>query len=93
MKRGNAKLMDGEFEELNALFQVKLLSQRVETLGREKEEIERDFREADKRLDNIERVLAIGWGVVLVVGILGTVFGFLFAYRAVIFSPWMRTVI
>lgn len=92
MKRGNAKLMDGEFEELNALFQVKLLSQRVETLGREKEEIERDFREADKRLDNIERVLAIGWGVVLVVGILGTVFGFLFAYRTVIFGPWIRSI-
>lgn len=82
--------MDAEFEERNALFQVRLLSQRVETLGREKEGLEREVREADRRLDSIERVLAIGWGVVLVIGVFGTILGFLLAYRTVIFGPWIK---
>jgi hypothetical protein len=83
----NAKL-DHEFEN-NSLFQVRLLAQRVEALGREKEQLETDIQLHDHRLRNIERNLSMGWGVLIVMPILGAVLGFLFAYGKIIFKPWL----
>lgn len=82
----------GEFEERNALFQVKLLAQRVDNLGREKEALERSHEKLDSRLDRIEHALAVGWGILIVFPLLGTVLGFLFAYGKVIFGPWFKII-
>lgn len=82
--------LEAEFEERNALFQVKLLAQRVDTLVREKERLEADARDDRKRISRIENALAMGWGVLIVLPILGAVLGFVFANRAVIFGPWLR---
>lgn len=83
---------DGEFDEKSALFQVRLLAQRVDNLGREKERLERTTERHDKRLDKIEHSLAVGWGVLIVFPILGAVLGFLFAYWKIIFGPWFKMV-
>lgn len=83
---------EGEFEENNALFQVKLLAQRVDNLGKEKERLERADERHDERLDKIENWLAMGWGVLVVLPVLGAVLGFLFAYGKMIFGPWFKMV-
>lgn len=85
-------MVDSEFEENNALFQVRLLSQRVDNLGREKERLERVTERQDERLDKIEHWLAVGWGVLVVFPVLGAVLGFLFAYGKIIFGPWFKVV-
>ena len=79
-----------EFEERNALFQVRLLAQRVDNLGREKERIEENHRALDTRVGKIELSLAMGWGILLILPILGAILGFVFAYGKVIFSPWFK---
>lgn len=84
----NQERFDAEFDN-NPLFQVKLLAQRVDTLGREKEQIEDQLRDHSKRLGKIEHNLAMGWGILIVLPILGTILGFLFAYGKIIFKPWM----
>lgn len=81
-------MSDGEFEEQNALFQVRLLAQRVETLGREKEEIEVSLGAHDTRLRKIENIISVGWGMLIVFGVLGAVLGFLFSNHKIIFKPW-----
>ena len=83
---------DGEFDEHSAIFQVRLLAQRVDTLTREKERIEAEARDDRKRIAKIEYALAVGWGVLIVIPILGAVLGFLFAYGKVIFGPWFKVV-
>lgn len=83
---------DGEFEERNAFFQVQLLAQRVDNLGREKERLERTAERHDGRLDKIEHSLAVGWGILIVFPILGAVLGFVFAYGKVIFGPWFKMI-
>ncbi len=79
-----------EFNEDDPRFQVKLLGMRVDTLTREKEEIEKTARELEKRLSAMERTFQRGAGAMIVIPIVGAVVGFLFAYGKVIFAPWTK---
>lgn len=83
---------DGEFNEHNPFFQIKLLAYRLDALGREKEKLEEADREHDRRLNAIEHALAVGWGVLIVIPILGAILGFVFAYGKIIFGPWFKVV-
>lgn len=88
-----------DFNPNNPYTQLALLAQRVDNLGKEKEELEngllqerreRAEHEADleKRLAKIENSFQRGAGVLMVLPIVGTVVGILFAYGKVIFRPW-----
>lgn len=79
--------------------QILLLAQRVETLGREKEELERDLereraerenheKDMDKRIAKMERSFQRGAGIIMILPVLGTAVGILIAYGKVIFAPW-----
>lgn len=89
--------LDGEFNENDPRFQVRVLAMRVETLGREKEKIEEDLDEErrerrllDKRVASMERTFQRGAGVALALPILGAALGLLLAYGRVIFAPWIN---
>lgn len=79
--------------------QILLLAQRVENLGREKEELERDLereraerenheKDMDKRIAKMERSFQRGAGIIMILPVLGTAVGILIAYGKVIFAPW-----
>lgn len=79
--------------------QILLLAQRVETLGKEKEALERALekehkeREArekkfDERISAMEKSFQRGAGILLVLPFLGTAIGIILAYGKVIFAPW-----
>lgn len=79
--------------------QILLLAQRVENLGREKEELERDLereraerenheKDMDKRIAKMERSFQRGAGIIMILPVLGTAMGILIAYGKVIFAPW-----
>lgn len=86
-----------EFNEDDPAFQVRILSLRVDTLTREKEEIEGDLNAErlerkllDDRVAVIERSFQRGAGALIVLPIMGTLVGLLFAYGKVIFAPWLK---
>lgn len=79
------------FDPNDPAVQILLLAQRVENLGREKEDIERDLereraerenseKEFEIRIAKMERTMTMGWGVVAIVPILGSIVGFLALY-------------
>lgn len=85
-----------EFDEHDPAFQVRILSLRVDALTKEKEDIEadlngeRDEREKlDERVSAMERSFQRGAGALIVLPIVGTIVGLLFAYGQVIFRPWL----
>lgn len=87
-----------EFDESDPRFQVRILSMRVDALTREKEGIEaelRDERDERKKLDDrvaaMEKSFQRGAGALIVLPVIGTLIGLLFAYGRVIFSPWLRS--
>jgi Trk-type K+ transport system membrane component len=79
------------FNPNNPYTQVLLLAQRVETLGREKEALERREDELEKRMSKMEASFNRGAGILMVLPIVGTVVGLLFAYGKAIFKPWAGT--
>jgi len=78
-----------EFDENNPYYQIRLLAQRVETLTKEKEEAEENIRNMEKRIAAMERSFQRGAGALIVLPIIGTFVGVLFAYGKIIFAPWM----
>lgn len=60
---------------------IKFLALRVAVLTREKEELE-------QRVAKIEKSFNMGAGILLVIPILGSVFGIILAYGNKIFKPW-----
>lgn len=89
-----------KFDPNDPSVQILLLAQRVETLGKEKEAIERDLQqeraerekietELEKRLTKIEGSLGKGAGILIGLASVGTIGGFLAAYGKMIFAPWM----
>ena len=91
----------GEFDEGDPRYQVKILGFRVEALTKEKEELERalekerDLRVAhekivDERLAVMEKSFQRGAGMMMLLPIVGTVVGMLFAYGKTIFAPWTK---
>lgn len=62
---------------------IKFLAYRVAVLTREKEEIE-------QRVSKIEKSFNMGAGILLVLPVLGSVVGMVFAFGKSIFKPWMN---
>lgn len=61
---------------------IRFLAYRVSVLAREKEEIE-------ERVSKIEKSFNMGAGILLVLPLIGSVFGMVFAFGKQIFKPWM----
>lgn len=85
-----------EFDENDPRFQNKILGIRVDALTKEKEQIERELEEERgerlalaKRVATMERTFQRGAGAMIVIPILGSIVGLLFAYGKVIFAPWL----
>jgi hypothetical protein len=75
--------------------QIILLASRVETLGKEKEALERELEKEDLKIQALEeRVLKMensfqrGAGILLVLPFIGTAIGLVLAYGKTIFAPW-----
>ncbi len=79
-----------EFDEEDPRFQVRILGMRIDALTKEKEEIEERERGLEKRIAAMERTFQRGAGAMVVLPIVGTVVGLLFAYGKLIFAPWIR---
>ena len=89
----------GEYDEGDLRYQIKILGYRVETLTKEKEDIERllekerEIRELhekdfEERVATMEKSFQRGAGIVMVLPVLGTILGLIFAYGKTIFKPW-----
>lgn len=61
---------------------VKFLAYRVAVLAREKEELE-------VRVSKIEKSFNMGAGILLILPILGSIIGVMFAFGKTILKPWM----
>lgn len=88
-----------EFNPNNPYTQLALLAQRVDNLGKEKEDLERLLEhernervkheaEMEVRMAKIENSFQKGAGILMVLPVLGTIFGLLIAYGKTIFAPW-----
>lgn len=62
---------------------VKFLAYRVAVLTREKEELE-------VRVSKIEKSFNMGAGIVLILPLMGSVIGMMFAFGKQIFKPWIN---
>lgn len=89
----------GEFDEGDLRYQIKILGYRVEALTKEKEEIERALekehesrakreQELENRILIMEKSFQRGAGMMMLLPIVGTIVGMLFAYGKTIFKPW-----
>ncbi len=89
----------GEFDEGDLRYQIKILGFRVEALTKEKEELERALEKeretrllhektVDERVAVMEKSFQRGAGMMMLLPIVGTVVGMLFAYGKTIFKPW-----
>lgn len=79
-----------EFDEKDPAFQVRILAMRMDTLVKEKEEIEARQINDEKRLEAIEKSLGKGAGILIGLATVGSVGGVLMAWGKTIFSPWIR---
>lgn len=88
-----------EFNPNNPYTQLALLAQRVDNLGKEKEDLERDLEqeraerelheeELKDRIAKIEGSLGKGAGILIGLSAVGTIGGVLLAYGKAIFKPW-----
>jgi hypothetical protein len=62
---------------------IKFLALRVAVLTREKEELE-------VRISKIEKSFNMGAGILLILPILGSIIGMMFAFGKTLFKPWMN---
>lgn len=76
------------FDPNNPSVQILLLSQRVDTLCKENEELEEREKALEKRMAKMENSFQRGAGILMVLPIVGTIVGILFAYGKAIFKPW-----
>lgn len=97
----NQQDKEWDFNPHNPTTQIAMLGLRVENLGREKEKLEREIEEEKAarlkveddlrlRLEKIESSLGKGAGILIGLGSLGTISGFLIAYGKTIFAPWTK---
>lgn len=89
-----------DFDPNNPYTAIALLSERVKNLGIEKEAIERDLenerieRKAAEtklgdRIASLEASYGKGAGILIGLGMVGTLAGILFAWGKTIFAPWI----
>lgn len=79
----------GEFDEKDPRFGIKILSLRLDQLAKEKEEDEDKIRRLEERIAGMERTFQRGAGALIVLPVIGTIVGLLFAYGSIIFRPWL----
>lgn len=78
-----------EFDENDPGFLIRMLALRVDTLTKEKEDLERRIEGDEERITKIEGSLGKGAGILIGLASLGTIGGFLMAYGKTIFAPWI----
>ena len=86
-----------EWDEDDPRFQVRILGMRVDALTKEKEAIEEMLREErierkaiDLRVASMEKTFQRGAGMMIIIPVLGAIFGTLVAYGKFIFGPWFK---
>ena len=86
---------ESSFDPNDPRVQILLLAARVDNIGREKEELEKELQEERiarnelaKRVAKMENSFQKGAGILMVLPIVGTLVGLLFAYGKIIFAPW-----
>ena len=79
-----------EFREDDPAWQIHILGLRVDALTKEKEDLERSQREQEARIAAMEKTFQRGMGAMIMVPIIGSIVGFMFAYGKVIFAPWLK---
>ena len=94
---GDRLRMYKEFDEDDPRFQCRILAIRVDALTKEKEDIEKELveerkarKDLDERVAVMERSFQRGAGALIVLPILGTIIGLVFAYGKIIFGPWLK---
>lgn len=75
-----------EFDEDDPRWQIKLLAIRVDTLTKEKEELELKNKELEDRVSKMERSFQRGAGFMIALPFIGTAVGFILAYGKVLFG-------
>lgn len=80
----------GEFDEKDPRFGIKILSLRIDQLVKEKGDDEDKIRDLEERIAGMERTFQRGAGALIVLPVIGTLVGLLFAYGSVIFRPWLN---
>lgn len=84
-----------EFNPNNPYTALALLGMRVDTLGREKEALERALEKEreerdklDERVASMEKSFQRGAGIMMAIPVLGFVITLLLTYGKTIFAPW-----
>jgi hypothetical protein len=80
-----------EFDENDPAYQVRILALRVDALTKEKEELEKSEAALEARVENIERSLGKGAGILIGLATVGTIGGVLMAWGKTIFAPWIKS--
>jgi hypothetical protein len=85
-----------EFDEEDPRYQVRILAMRLDTLGKEKERLESELKgerterlELDGRVSAMEKSFQRGFGMLVIIPVLGTIAGLISAYGKVVFAPWL----
>ncbi len=88
-----------EFDEDDPRYQVRILSLRLDTLTKEKEDIEDELRDEkserkklDVRVAAMEKTFQRGAGMMILIPVIGAIFGVLISYGNIIFSPWIKKI-
>lgn len=79
-----------EFNPNNPYTQLALLAQRIDNLGKEKEALETREKELEKRVSRLEASYGKGAGIIIGLGMIGTIGGILMAWGKTIFAPWIK---
>jgi hypothetical protein len=77
-----------KFDPNDPNVQILLLSREMDSLKRREEAVEKREDELEKRIAKMEASFNRGAGILMVLPIIGTVVGLLFAYGKVILKPW-----
>lgn len=91
-----------DFNPNNPYTQLALLAQRVDNLGKEKEDLDRALEQERReraeheanlelRISKIENSFQRGAGILMILPIVGSVVGLVIAYGKAIFAPWTGT--
>jgi hypothetical protein len=80
-----------KFDPNDPNVQILLLSREMDALKRREEAVEKREDELEKRIAKMENSFQRGAGILMVLPIVGTLVGILFAYGKLIFKPWTGT--
>lgn len=85
-----------EYDADDPRFLCRILGMRVDALTKEKEDIEKELtderserKKLEDRVGKMEKSFQRGAGMLIILPVLGTIIGVLFAWGKVIFAPWL----